>query len=199
MAQAVTLARLHGQVQSVDWALATPHLRPLRRRRPGLDQALTRPDNPGAPMTRTRCSPAPPLGVASEATDEPSADRRGRRLAPRPAPTPHARRSTGPVGHRQGTTLGTGRSNEGTLAEELAGHQASSIRARLRSGRVPHRQDLRHLGRSRARSRRRPSGRYAPWSGSTASRTSSCADHQAQARRTSLKRSARPPSMPATR
>ena len=110
---------------------------------------LTRPDNAGAPMTCTRCSPAPPLGAASAPTDEPSTDRRGRRPAAHPAPAPHARRSTGVVGHRQGTTLGTGRSDARTAHRGARRPPSILNPGPAQSGRVPHPQDLRRLGRDR--------------------------------------------------
>ena len=112
MAQAVTLARLHG-TERLDWALG--HAAMFGRFAEGDLASILAADPPGqgadAPTTCTPCSPPPPPGAASEATDEPSADRRGRQPVAHPAPAPHARRSTRVVGHRQGTTLGPSRSN----------------------------------------------------------------------------------------
>ena len=57
MAEAATLARLHGQIR-VDWALG--HAAMFGRFADGdLASILVAdpPDNAGAPMTRTRCSP----------------------------------------------------------------------------------------------------------------------------------------------
>ena len=178
MAQAVTLARLHG-TERLDWALDAAAL--FGRFADGTwprSWLLTRPDDAGAPMTCTRCSPAPLLGAASEATDGPSTDRRGRRPAAHRAPAPHARRSTGPAGHRQSTTLGPSRSSQGVARREnspAAKHSPSTAVAK-RPGSPPARPSTPQT-RQCHRSRRRPSGRCAPWIGSAATRTSSCADH----------------------
>ena len=66
------------------------------------------------------------------------------------------------------------------LTEELAGRQASSIRARRKAAGFPTGKTFDIWDETvSARSRRPPSGRCAPSNGSTATRTSSCADHQA--------------------
>ena len=100
---------------------------------------------------------------------------------PAAAPTSHARRSTGPVGHRQGGSA--------LLTEELAGRQASSIRARRKAAGFPTGKTF-DIWDGTVSSIPAPTQRALltlEWG--TAPRTSSCADHQAHPRRTSLKRS----------
>ena len=160
---------------------------------------LTRPDNAGAPTTCTRCSPAPPPGAASAPTDEPSTDRRGRRpVAPCACPTcaPQRRSCWPPPRHNAGNRPKRC-AHCSPRSSPAAKHRLSGPGAR-RPGSPPARPSTPGT-RQCHRSRRRPSGRCAPWSGSTATRISSCADHQAHPRPISLKRSAKPPSMPATK
>ena len=85
------------------------------------------------------------------------------------------------------------------LTEELAGRQASSIRARRKAAGFPTGKTFDAWDENCQLDPGADPGRCAPSSGSTATRTSSRADHQAPARRTSVKRSARSPSMPATK
>ena len=85
------------------------------------------------------------------------------------------------------------------LAEEVAGRDRSVAGHPPRPGRVPHREDLRRLGRGRCpRSRPRPRPRCAPWNGSAGTRTWWSAARPAPARRSCSKPSARPPSKPAS-
>ena len=81
------------------------------------------------------------------------------------------------------------------LAEELAGRQASSINTRRTAAGFPTGKTFDTWDETvSARSPPRPSGRWPPSSGSTATRTSSCAARPAPARPTSSKPSATPPS-----
>ena len=146
MAQAVTLARLHG-TERLDWALG--HAAMFGRFADGDLASILAADPPRQrrrATTCTRCSPAPPLGAASAATDEPSTDRRGRRPVAHPAPAPHARRCTGVVGHRQGSAMGPSRSSQGVARRRTRRPSSILCAGPAQSGRVPHRQDLRRLG-----------------------------------------------------
>ena len=81
------------------------------------------------------------------------------------------------------------------LAEELAGRQASSINTRRAAAGFPTGKTFDTWDETvSARSPPRHSARWPPWSGSTATRTSSCAAPPAPARPTSSKPSATPPS-----
>ena len=197
MAQAVTLARLHGQIR-VDCALG--HAAMFGRFAHGELASILVAIPPGQ---RRRADDVHSLQPGTAAWGRPR--RRPMNSAPMDEVVDllralrlgsHARRSTGPVGHRQVTTLGTGRSNARTAHRGARRPPSILNPGPAQSGRVPPPARPSTSGTEpSARSRRRPSGRCAPWNGSTATRTSSCADHQAHPRRTSLKRSAKPPSM----
>ena len=199
MADAVTLARLHG-VERVDWALghAATYGRfaegdlasilaahPAGERRSRRRRPLAAGRHPRLGRLRSTVMTAGAAAAADEVVEL------LRQLAPAAHAPPRPRRA----GHRQSATLGTRRSRPG--AARRGARRTTSLLDQHPTGRrrVPHRQDVRHLGRDRvSRSPPRPSGRWPPSSGSTATRTSSCAAPPAPARPTSSKPSATPPS-----
>ena len=71
------------------------------------------------------------------ATDEPNTHRRGRRLVAHPATAPHARRSTRLLATAKAQRWEPAEAMRALLTEELAGRQASSIRARRKAAGFP--------------------------------------------------------------
>ena len=128
MADAVMLARLHGQ-ERVDWALG--HAATYGRFADGDVASILAAHPPGsaARLTMpTRCRAAPGPGTASVIGDDRRRrrpGRRGRRTAPPASSAAHASSRPRRVGHRQGATLGTRRS---LLAGSLGKRQWRRLR-----------------------------------------------------------------------
>ena len=155
MADAVTLARLHG-VERVDWALG--HAATFGRFAEG-DLASILAAHPAG--EHRAADDGHSLQAGTRAWDGFGAPhdrrhrrtrRRGRRAAAPAAPAAHAPPRPRRAGHRQGATLGTRRSRPGAARRRARRPPSLLDQHPPRGGRVPHRQDLRHLGRDRVSS-----------------------------------------------